>query len=132
MLRKASSRFFALGAALLLLVGTVGTVSAANPNRTYSFTACWDDGSTSGSSGVVGTQTWSAFRVTSLSFGFENVAFGDVFAIPGSRAGSEQSGWLTPQSGGGAFVGALFNGHRIVATDSIPEPTGGWSTLDPC
>lgn len=132
MLRKSTSRLVPLAAAALLLAGTVGTVDAANPSSSYSFTACWDDGLVTTFVGVRGLQSWSAIRVNAVSFGFANIAFGESYTIPAARIGSERSGWHTPQSGGGAFVGALYNGRRVVATGSVLEPTGGWNTLPAC
>lgn len=122
----------AIAAACLAASVGIGSVGAANPNRQYDFSACWDDGSTSGFTGVVGTQTWAGIRVTAVSFGFENFAGGDFFSIPPARQGSETSGWLAPQEEGGAFVGALLAPYRVVATDSIEEPAGGWDDLPAC
>lgn len=132
MLRKVRSRFVPIAAAALLLVGSVGAVNGANPNASYSFTACWDDGTASGTQGVRGRQVWSAIRVNAVSVGFEGFLGADYYTIPGSRTGDETSGWLTPQTGYDTLVGALYNGRRVVATSSIDKPVGGWSTLSPC
>ena len=132
MLRTSRSRVVSLAGAVLLLVGAVGVTQAANPNRTYDFRACWDDGSVSGVEGLIGIQSWSAFRVTSVSFGFEHFAGGDAYSIPPSRSGSEQSGWFTPQVDAGDFIGALYARDRVVATGTVREPAGGWSTLPAC
>lgn len=120
-------------AAAVLLASSVAVVNAANPNATYSFTACWDDGSVTQIQGVRGVESWSATRATAASFNFENYPFAaDYLTFPGSRSGSVMSGWLTPQNDGGALQGWLYNGRRVVASGSIPEPTGGWTALDPC
>lgn len=132
MLRKSRSRFVPVAAALVLLVGTVGVANAANPNATYSFSACWDDGAVSEIQGVRGLQSWSAVRVNAVSFGFANLQFGESYTIPGTRSGSELGGWHTPQPDGGSFVGALYNGRRVVATGTVDEPADGWSTLPAC
>ena len=132
MLRTSRSRVTSLAAAALLLVGTVGAANGANPNSSYTFTACWDDGAVTEIQGVRGLQSWSAIRVNGVSFGFANLQFGESYSIPGARSGSELGGWHTPQVEGGAFVGALLNGRRVVATGSVDEPIGGWSTLPAC
>jgi hypothetical protein len=70
--------------------------------------------------------------VNAVSTGWSNLQFGDYYTIPGARSGTETSGWFSPQVGGGDFVGALYNGRRVVATQSISEPGGGWTALPAC
>lgn len=130
---RRSSAVVPLAAAALLLIGTVGIANAANPNSNYSFSACWDDGTVSGTQGVLGFESWSAIRANVASFNFENYAFAaDYQEFSGTRSGTAISGWFTPQTDGGAFQGWLYNGRRVVASGSIPEPAGGWDTLTAC
>ena len=51
------ARIAALAGAGLLLIGTVGVTSAANPNAAYHFDACWDDGTVTTIEGVRGRQS---------------------------------------------------------------------------
>lgn len=115
-----------VGSGALIVALAVGSASAANPNRTYSITACYDGTS------IVMTQAWSGFNVDEFTDGFG--LFGEAFSFPRARAGSETSGLFNPAAvtDEPTWFGDLRFRGRVAASGQVARPTGGWTALPTC
>lgn len=111
-----------------LFVGAA-PVSAA---RSFSFTACWDGDS------VVGTITWSGFRVDEYAFGqgqLDGSGFAFFVPIDTATSGSYSNDYgvnlddTVDLIGGSVYYRTT---RHAIKSDQILRPSGGWATLDPC
>ena len=122
-------RLVAATAALILVIALAGPATAANPNKSYEFTACWNG------TQVVMEQAWSGINVDEVSFGLsaDGVGLGAIYPIPRSRSGDETSAESPPTDPPADTAGGDLRFHgRVVASDSVPIPGGDPSALPAC
>jgi hypothetical protein len=115
--------------AIWVLAIAVPTAAAANPNRSFAFSACLD------SPGYVEmTVTWSGFKVDEATFGFGDgtgQGYGVVDPLDVARQGTQSEVLGSDPQMVIAAGAVLFHGH-VIASDSIDVPSGGWDALTPC
>lgn len=116
-------------ASAVLLLSIAGGADAANPHKSYAFSACYD----SVADNVVLHQTWSAIRVDEVSFGIGDgqSGLGADYAIRASKTGNETAA-LGFDSSATIAGGMLLVRGSVVASEQINVPAGGWSALPAC
>jgi hypothetical protein len=133
------SRAVSVGAALLLLAASAGSVSAAKQSKSFDATFCFTQSSVpedpAGTGELTASVSWSGYRVTGIGFGVGDgtgAGFGVVQPVePAARTGAETISLGVDNSV--PFGGVdIRNGNHVWATIDQNAPDGNWANLPAC